>query len=285
MAILLDGSKIRDEIRGDLKARVARLSFKPKLSILSAGDNPSQAVYIRQKKIFGEAIGVDVIVDNVSETEIDSLLPIIDKINANEDVQGAIVQMPVPDSDPRRFLNMISAQKDLDALSDISLGRILSGDKNARLPATPRGIIHLLRHYAISLRGKNVLIIGRSVLVGRSLAAALISEDATVTVAHSKSENVGLQIEHADIVVSAVGIRNFITEDHVKKHQVIVDVGINSFDDTGGDTKRKIVGDVAFDEVREIVSAISPVPSGVGPMTVASLFLNLIEECERKDGK
>ena len=278
---ILDGKKLREKIRIELEQRVEGLRRTPVLAIVSVKGADRSDVYIREKIKFGASIGVKV--RNIvlpADCSASELLDAIKAQNQDNTVDGVIVQMPLPFSDLRIFANAVNPQKDVDGLTDVNLGKILAGAGEGILAATARGVITLLREYDESVDGKKVLIIGRSTLVGRPLAAAMLELNATVTVAHSRTANIREEIRSADIVVVAAGVPNLIRREDVRSHQVIVDVGISLVDGEKIEEEiptKNVVGDVAFDEVRDSVSAISPVPGGVGPMTVASLFENLLD--------
>ncbi|OHA33558.1 MAG: hypothetical protein A2928_01600 [Candidatus Taylorbacteria bacterium RIFCSPLOWO2_01_FULL_45_15b] len=278
---ILDGKKLREKIRIKLGQRVEGMRRTPVLAIVSVKGADRSDVYIREKIKFGASIGVKV--RNIvlpADCSASELLDAIKAQNQDNTVDGVIVQMPLPFSDLRIFANAVNPQKDVDGLTDVNLGKILAGAGEGILAATARGVITLLREYDESVDGKKVLIIGRSTLVGRPLAAAMLALNATVTVAHSRTANIREEIRSADIVVVAAGVPNLIRREDVRSHQVIVDVGISLVDGEKIEEEiptKNVVGDVAFDEVRDSVSAISPVPGGVGPMTVASLFENLLD--------
>lgn len=244
---------------------------RPKLVIFQVGNDERSSTYIKQKKIFGEKIGFDVeyiqLDDNVSEEEIISK---IKEKNADASVSGIIVQMPLPESlNSVRIIDTISPEKDADGLSSVNIKKFFVNDKSAIVPATARGIILLLNFYKIKIAGKKVVVVGRSLIAGRSIANVFLNNDATVTICHSKTKNLKEETKSADILVVALGKEKFIKKDFVKKEQVVIDVGINKI-------KGGICGDVDFENVSKIVSAISPVPGGVGPMTVISLFENML---------
>lgn len=271
MVKILDGKKVRDFLAGKLKEKIAKLGKRPKLVIFQVGNDERSSTYIKQKKIFGEKIGFGVeyiqFENTVSEEEIISK---INQKNADESVNGIIVQMPLPANlNAVKIIDTIKPEKDADGLTSANIKKFFVNDKSAVVPATARGIISLLDFYKIKIAGKKVVVVGRSLIAGRSIANAFLNRDATVTICHSKTKNLKTETKSADILVVAVGKVKFIKKDFVKKGQVVIDVGINK-------TKDGICGDVDFDNVSKIVSAISPVPGGIGPMTVISLFENMI---------
>ncbi|MEK7170323.1 MAG: bifunctional 5,10-methylenetetrahydrofolate dehydrogenase/5,10-methenyltetrahydrofolate cyclohydrolase [Patescibacteria group bacterium] len=285
--ILLDGRKVRDEIRETLRKKVESFSSTPKLVIIQVGENEESAAYIRQKKAFGESIGAIVVhlrlAEDVSEQ---NLLATIGKLNADATVHGVIVQIPIPEHLGKDIIaDAISPQKDVDGLGGVNVKLLWENKKGGFVPATTKGILSLLAYYNIPVAGKRVVVVGRSFLVGKPTAHALLNADATVTIAHSKTENLSDITRAADIVVVATGKPHFIQRNDVREGQVIIDVGITAvtgekLDDEVPETT--IAGDVHFDDVKDIVAAISPVPGGVGPMTVASLFQNLVEAYEKQ---
>jgi len=280
--ILLDGKKLSGEIAERLKVEVAAKKLKPVLAIIQVGEMPASNVYIAHKKAFGERIGAKVVhvmmPENVTQKK---LLAKIKALNKDSKIKGIIVQMPIPSHlNKEEVIEAVSPTKDVDGLHSVNAAKVFQDDLSGVTPATPKGVISLLKEYGIEIFGKRALVVGKSLLVGRPAAMLLLREHATVTIAHSKTENLPALCREQDIIVVAVGRAGLITKDCVKKGQVIVDVGTNSINgektlEEGG--KRKLVGDVAFDEVSKIVYAISPVPGGVGPMTVASLFENLVK--------
>lgn len=285
--MLLDGKKVRDEIAKTLKERVLSCTIKPKLAIVQIGDNPESASYIKQKKLFGESIGAPVehvhLSASVSEAE---MIASIAQLNRDASVHGIIVQLPIPDTlNKDAIIESIASEKDVDGLGSVSIKRLWENKAGGYMPATTRGILSLLSHYGISVAGKRVVIVGRSFLVGKPTALALLNADATVTVAHSKTVNCSEVTRSADILIVAAGKPHFIQKDDVREGQIVIDVGITAV--TGEKLNDEvaevtITGDVHFDDVKDIVGAISPVPGGVGPMTVASLFQNLVEAYERQ---
>jgi methylenetetrahydrofolate dehydrogenase (NADP+)/methenyltetrahydrofolate cyclohydrolase len=271
MIKILDGKKVRDSLSEKLREKIAKLGKKPKLVIFQVGNDERSSTYIKQKKIFGEKIGFDVEYIQLDNTVVESeLISKINQKNADESVSGIIVQMPLPESlNPVRITDAISPEKDADGLSSVNIKKFFVNDKSAIVPATAKGIISLLDFYKIKIAGKKVTVVGRSLIAGRSIANAFLNRDATVTVCHSKTKNLKEETKSADILVVAVGKAKFFKKDFVKKGQVVVDVGINKIKD-------KICGDVDFKNVSKVVGAISPVPGGVGPMTVISLFENMM---------
>lgn len=274
MAQILDGRIPRDQIILRLKKRVQLLNPKPALAIVQVGNRAESNAYIKQKKIFAEKIGVVVkhlqLASNISER---SLLEKIKKLNKDSSVHGVIVQLPISEHlNELDIIKAINPQKDVDGLTP--------GSKF--VPATAKGILSLLDFYEFKLKGARAVVVGRSMLVGKPTALALLNRDVTVTVAHKQTKNLKEVTKTADILVVAIGDPKFIDSKYVKKGQVVVDVGINTKklslkEEIATGKSQVLVGDVNFEKVKGIVRAISPVPGGVGAMTVASLFENLVE--------
>ena len=266
---LLDGKEVKLKILEDLKQKLLNLNEKLGLVVIQIGNDPASDVYVRQKKKMAEDLGYNFnhinLDENVNEDEI---LAIIDMLNNDNLVDGILVQMPIPSTlNVKRIQNAILPYKDVDGLTDINIGKLVHNE-DSLVPCTPMGIIDLLDYYNIDIEGKNVVIIGRSDLVGKPLASLMINRNATVTLCHSKTINLDFYTKNADILVVAIGKPNFIKRDSVKDGAVIIDVGINRM------ANGMLCGDVDFDDVKDKVSYITPVPGGVGQMTVAELALN-----------
>ena len=266
---LLDGKEVKLKILEDLKQKLLNLNEKLGLVVIQIGNDPASDVYVRQKKKMAEDLGYNFnhinLDENVNEDEI---LAIIDMLNNDDMVDGILVQMPIPSTlNVKRIQNAILPYKDVDGLTDINIGKLVH-NKDSLVACTPMGIIDLLDYYNIDIEGKNVVIIGRSDLVGKPLASLMINRNATVTLCHSKTINLDFYTKNADILVVAIGKPNFIKRDSVKDGAVIIDVGINRM------ANGMLCGDVDFDDVKDKVSYITPVPGGVGQMTVAELALN-----------
>lgn len=283
---VLDGKKVRDEIAKTLRAKIGAFSSKPKLCIIQVGDNEESATYIRQKKVFGESIGaiVEHLKLSADTTEVE-MLKIISAQNADASVHGIIVQLPIPEHLSQGVIvDAILPTKDVDGLGNVNVKLLWENKGGGFLPATTRGIMSLLSYYRLSVAGKHAVVVGRSSLVGKPTALALLNADATVTIAHRKTPYLAEITRLADILIVAVGKPHCIQSEHVKEDQIVIDVGITAVTGEKLDeeiAEKTITGDVHFDEVKNIVSAISPVPGGVGPMTVASLFENLVEAYEK----
>lgn len=285
MSFILDGKMVRDSIARSLKERVASFRIKPKLAIIQIGDLSESSAYIKQKKLFGDRI--EAIVDHLRLSNNATDQEIVDeihKLNDDETVHGIIVQLPLPARLKKdQIIDAISPIKDVDGLTSDNARLLLGGGGKGFVPATAKGVKSLLDYYKIKVLGKKVVVMGRSSLVGRPIAELMEREGAEVTVCHSKTENVSSITKQTDILIVAIGKPKFVTAGFVNSKQVVIDVGINLISGEKLEEevpKKQLVGDVDFDSVSTIVSAISPVPGGVGPMTVASLFENLIQAYE-----
>ncbi len=278
-ARLIDGAGIARRIRDDLKARAAELAgtgHPPTLAVILVGDDPASAVYVRNKiKACAEA-GIRSVVDRHDASLSESgLLARIETLNADPSVHGILVQLPLPGHvSPQRVIEAISTAKDVDGYSVESAGRLVAGLSGFR-PCTPWGCMKLIESTGIDLRGKHAVVIGRSNTVGKPMALMLLQADATVTVCHSRTVGLAAHVRQADVVVAAVGRRGTVTRDMVKPGAVVIDVGMNR-DDAG-----KLCGDVDFAAVAEVAGAITPVPGGVGPMTIAMLLANTVDAAAR----
>ncbi len=274
MSKILDGKKVRDFIAEKIKLELKKLGKKPKLVIIQVGNDERSSVYVKQKKIFGEKLGFEVALIQfekiISENE---LISRIESLNSDVSVNGIIVQLPLTKNISQiKITEAIVPEKDVDGMNSKNLRSLFGGtisNDSGFVPATTKGILLLLDFYKISVEGKKVVIIGRSLLVGRPTALAFLNRNATVTVCHSKTKKIKEEIKNADIVIVAVGKPHYIKKNFVKAGQVIIDVGITRIGDN-------LFGDVDFKYVSKIVGAITPVPGGIGPMTVVSLFENLL---------
>lgn len=286
-AIILSGLETREALLPGLIERVKNLSYVPTLAIIQIGNRPDSSSFIRAKKNFAKKIGIIEkhiqVTESVSQSE---LIEIIRECNADKEIKGVIVQLPLPiEIDREAVIDSIDPAKDVDALTAFSVKRWFEGREEAILPATARGIRTLLKHYKIDLFGKKVTVIGRSMLVGKPIITMCLNENATVTVCHSKTPDLVRETSSADVLIVAAGRQGLIGVEHVRDGQVVIDVGINTvkgekLDDEVEGTK--LVGDVDFDLVIAKAGAITPVPGGVGPMTVFSLFENLLDLCENR---
>ena len=277
---LLNGKKVRKEILTKLKTQVEKLPRKLGLCVIQVGNDPASCVYIRQKEKMAEQLNYNFrhlkFKENISEKE---LLNKIEELNKDDLIDGILVQMPLPKHlNPRVRENAIDPLKDVDGLTDINTGKLFH-NVDSLIPCTPKGIIDLLAYYQIPLEGKNVVIIGRSDLVGKPLEGLMTNRNATVTLCHSKTKNLQAITKTADILVVAVGKPHLITKEYIKDGTIIIDVGINRLEDG------TLCGDVLFEDVKEKASAITPVPGGVGPMTIAELAQNTYQAYLLKNKK
>lgn len=275
MAKLIDGKRISAEIKEELKQRVAELKAEGitgALAVIQVGDDPASSVYVRNKKKACEYIGIDSLSYELpQETTQEELLELIEKLNQDEKVNGILVQLPVPKHiDENTIIKAISPSKDVDGFHPQSVGALTIGQKGF-VSCTPAGIIQLLKRSDVEIEGKHCVIIGRSNIVGKPMALLMLRENATVTITHSKTKNLKEVCKTADILIVAIGKKEFVDGSYVKEGAVVIDVGIHR------DENNKLSGDVKFDEVEPLCSAITPVPGGVGPMTIAMLMNNCVE--------
>lgn len=266
---LLDGKIVKKTVLSELKEKVSKEKRPLGLVVIQVGEDPASVVYVRQKAKMAEKVGFNFnhvkLDSSVSEEE---LLNKIDEFNNDDNVDGILVQMPIPKHlNPKTIQNAISPLKDVDGLTDINMGRLMHNEE-ALVPCTPLGIMDLLKHYGIEVAGKRVVVVGRSDLVGKPMLALMINADATVTLCHSKTKDMSKITKKADILIVAVGKANFIKAEDIRKGCVVIDVGINRMSDGS------LCGDVDFNSVKDKVSYITPVPGGVGQMTVAELGMN-----------
>lgn len=278
-AQLLDGKALAQRIQTQLKTQVQQLlpvhGRPPGLAVLMVGDNPASAAYVRNKERACAKVGIASFgrhfPTNTSQEELEQT---IHTLNQDPQVDGILLQLPLPEHlDAVSLLHQINPDKDVDGLHPLNLGRLVRGEPGLR-SCTPAGVMRLLEEYSIDVKGKQAVVIGRSILVGKPMALMLLAADATVTIAHSRSQNLAELTRQADILIAAVGHPHLITADRVKPKAVVVDVGMNRIIDDQGNSR--LVGDVEFDSVREIAGFITPVPGGVGPMTVATLLQNTV---------
>lgn len=268
---ILDGKKVSSYLREQIKNEINELPSKPKMVDIQIGYNPASDIYIAGKEKAANQIGIDFECirydENVKEEEV---IKKINELNNDSTVNGIFIQSPVPKKfDEIKLMNTVIPEKDVDGLTYLNAGLLLN-NKESMISCTPNGIMHILDYYKIKIEGKNVVIIGRSNLVGKPLMNLFINANATVTLCHSKTNNIEKITKKADILVAAIGKKHFVTRDMVKSNAVVIDVGINREDG-------KIYGDVDFENVKDKVKAITPVPGGVGPMTVTMLLYNVLE--------
>ena len=277
---IIDGKKISAEVKEEVRIKVAALKEKGVsvgLAVVLVGEDPASKVYVNNKKKACEALGIESFEYLLSEnTTQEELLELVEKLNSDERVDGILVQLPLPRHlDEKAVIAAISPNKDVDAFHAVNVGKIMIGDYTFA-PCTPSGIIELIERSGISLEGKNCVVIGRSNIVGKPMSMLLLHKNATVTICHSRTKNLADVVRGADVVVAAVGKAKFVTADMIKEGAVVIDVGINRMDDG------KLCGDVDFDTVAPKCSYITPVPGGVGPMTIAVLMQNTLKAAEAK---
>ncbi|MDR1168251.1 MAG: bifunctional 5,10-methylenetetrahydrofolate dehydrogenase/5,10-methenyltetrahydrofolate cyclohydrolase [Heliobacteriaceae bacterium] len=272
MPIILDGKKLKEKILADLKTRVDARPEKPALAVILAGDDPASKIYVGSKEKTAQSLGINSVVLNYpADVAEKTLLDKINDLNNDENITAILVQLPLPKHiNKNNIINAICPRKDVDGFTPENAGMLFSGQKPYAYPCTPRGILLLLDEYGIEPEGKHVVVAGRSNIVGKPAAQMFLNRNATVTICHSRTKNLAEITKTADILVSAVGAK-IIKENMLKPGCVVVDAGI--FKDENG----KITGDVDFEAVSTTVSHITPVPGGVGPMTIATLMLNTVE--------
>lgn len=279
MTVILDGKTLSDNIIESIKEKTQALSKKPKLAVVLVGDNPASQIYVKNKQKQAEYVCFDSLVISLpKDVTEESLLEHIYILNEDIDVTAILVQLPLPEHiNKQRILEAIEPVKDVDGFTSYNFGRIALGYKPYVYPCTPKGIIRLLDEHKIDLDGKNVIVIGRSNIVGKPLSFMLQNRNATVTMANSHTKNLKEHCLNSDIIISAVGKSKFITKEYVKEGAVVVDVGINR-------TENGLAGDVDFEDVCTKASYITPVPGGVGPMTIAMLMENTLELYKIRQG-
>lgn len=275
MLELIDGKELSKKIRKKLKKEVLELKEKgvnPKLAVIMVGNDPGSTVYVRNKSKACEKVGIEFEEFLFGEdTTEEKLLEVINKLNKDNTINGILLQSPVPNHiDINKAFRTISPDKDVDGFNPINVGNLTIGE-DAFISCTPYGIVKMFEEYNIELEGKNAVILGRSNIVGKPMIQCMLNKNSTVTVCHSKTRNIKEITRNADVLISAIGRPKFVTEDMVKEGAVVIDVGINRLDDGS------IVGDVDFENVKEKTSYITPVPGGVGPMTIAMLLNNVVK--------
>lgn len=275
MAQLIDGKLISTQIKDELKAEVAQLKQQgivPCLAVIQVGNNPASSVYVNNKKKACAYIGIDSLAYELEESiSQEELLNLVEELNQNPKVNGILVQLPLPEHiNEEAVIHAIAPEKDVDGFHPQTVGNMCIGSKGF-LPCTPAGVIQLLKRSNIEIEGKECVVVGRSNIVGKPMAILLLRENGTVTITHSRTKDLKEVTKRADILVAAIGKPKFITSEYVKEGAVVIDVGIHR------NENNKLCGDVDFDDVVEKVSAITPVPGGVGPMTIAMLMNNCVE--------
>ena len=292
-AKIIDGNKIAEIIRSELSQEIQALkqdqNVTPGLAVVLVGDNPASKVYVRNKNRSCHAIGIYSEQHDLSaETPENELLDLIDKLNADDKIHGILVQLPLPDHiDENKVINAILPEKDVDGFHPVNLGKLMIGEPGF-LPCTPYGIQKMLIYSDVATEGANVVVVGRSNIVGKPIANILLQKqegaNATVTICHSRTKDLPAVAREADILIAAIGRPEFVTADMVSEKTVVIDVGINRVDDPSSKRGYRLCGDVKFDEVSEKCRAISPVPGGVGPMTITMLLYNTVQSAKKKAG-
>ncbi|MBO4889883.1 MAG: bifunctional methylenetetrahydrofolate dehydrogenase/methenyltetrahydrofolate cyclohydrolase FolD [Lachnospiraceae bacterium] len=277
MPQIIDGKLISTTIKDELKKEVADSGIKATLAVIQVGSDPASSVYVGNKKKACEYIGIgSKSYELPEETTEEELLKLIDDLNSDDDINGILVQLPVPKHiDEKKIINRISPKKDVDGFHPESVGNLCIG-QDGFVSCTPAGIIELLKRSNISIEGKECVVIGRSNIVGKPMALLLLANNGTVTVCHSRTRDLKSICKRADILVAAVGKPKMITAEYIKEGAVVIDVGIHRMDNG------KLCGDVDYDEVAPHTSAITPVPGGVGPMTIAMLMVNCVKAAKRR---
>ena len=278
MAKLLMGKEVSDRIKDEMKVQVANLKkegINPGLAVILVGEDPASKVYVANKKKACEYIGINSFEYKLpEETTEEEVIELINKLNNDNTVSGILCQLPVPKHiNEEAIINAIDPKKDVDAFHPINVGKIMTGNYDF-VPCTPAGVMELIKESGIDVTGKECVVVGRSNIVGKPMSMLLLHQNGTVTVCHSKTKDLKAKTKSADILVAAVGIPNFITGDMIKEGAVVIDVGINRI------APKTLVGDVEFETAKEVAGAITPVPGGVGPMTIAMLMKNTLKAAE-----
>lgn len=281
MAIIVDGKTLAKKIRENLKIEcdeIKKQGINPKLAVIMVGNNPASKVYVKNKSRACNEIGIEyeehLLEENITQQELNEL---ITKLNETKEVNGILLQSPLPEHlDINQAFKAISYRKDVDGFTPSSVGKLVMGG-DTFISCTPYGVIKMFEEYNIDLTGKEVVIVGRSNIVGKPLAQCCLAKNATVTICHSRTKDLKMHTKRADILIAAIGKAKFVTKDMVKEGAVVIDVGINK------DEEGKIIGDVDFENVKKVASYITPVPGGVGPMTIAMLMNNVIKAAKEQN--
>lgn len=282
MTVLIDGKELAKKVRNNLRIECEELKekgIKSKLAVIMVGDDPASKVYVRNKSKACQDVGIEyeeyLLEADISQKE---LIELIIKLNKDKSINGILLQSPIPSNlDINEAFRTIAPEKDVDGFNPVNVGKLVLG-QDTFVSCTPYGIMKMFEEYNIDLCGKNVVILGRSNIVGKPMIHCCLNKNATVTTCHSKTQNIKEIASNADVLISAIGKANFVTQDFVKDGAVVIDVGINRLDDG------KITGDVDFENVKEKAKFITPVPGGVGPMTIAMLMNNVIKATKRQNG-
>lgn len=278
MTLLLNGFELAKQCRAELAERVKTMPRAPKLAVILVGDNPASAIYVRNKEKAAAEVGIESLVYHIEQTTQDELIALINRLNADDSVDGILVQMPLPAPlNEREILQAINPAKDVDGFHPLNLGKLLIGEP-APVACTPKGCMKLIHLAKRDLTGLHAVVIGRSVIVGKPMAQLLLNANCTVTTAHSKTRDLPALCRTADIVVAAIGKPKTVKADWIKDGAIVIDVGINRLEDG------KLCGDVDFDACFDKCAAITPVPKGVGPMTIAMLLENTVDAAQCRAG-
>lgn len=278
--MIIDGKQVAKDIRAEIKQEVSEMKqqgMTPGLTVILVGDDPASHSYVKGKEKACEEVGIAsrVIRKPASITE-EELLDIVRELNEDPATHGILVQLPLPDHiSEEAVLETIIPEKDVDGFHPVNVGRMMIGEE-CFLPCTPHGVIEMIKRTGTEIAGKHAVVVGRSNIVGKPVAMLLLQENATVTICHSRTKNLAEMTRQADILVVGVGVAHMIGKEHVKPGAVVIDVGVNRIE------SGKLVGDVRFDEVKEIASHITPVPGGVGPMTITMLLKNTVQACKNQ---
>jgi len=294
MAQIIDGKATAGAVNNETTDEVARLKAEndiiPALTVVIVGEDPASKVYVRMKQKRAEEIGIESRkVALPEDTSQEKLLQVVDELNNDSSVNGILVQSPLPPHlDEREVIEHIATDKDVDCFHPFNVGKMLIGDRDSFFPCTPQGVMVLLERYGIDPSGKHAVILGRSNIVGKPMMSLLVQKaegaNATVTVCHSRTENIEAICRQGDIVIAAIGKTEFVTAEMVKEGAIVIDVGVNRVEDATKKKGYRLVGDVAFEEVEKKASYITPVPGGVGPMTIAMLMQNAVKACKSQNG-
>ena len=280
MAVIIDGKAISAKVREEVRKETEKMTVKPGLAVVIVGEDPASKVYVRNKaKACGEVGFYSEVHELPENTSSEGLLTLVDKLNSDDKIDGILVQLPLPKHlDEKTVINAISPDKDVDAFHPVNVGKIMIGDYDF-LPCTPAGVMRLLEETGIQVAGKNCVVVGRSNIVGKPQAMLLLQKNGTVTVCHSKTKDLVEECRRADILVVAIGKAKLIGADYIKPGATVIDVGMNR------DENGKLCGDVDFESVKDAAGAITPVPGGVGPMTIAMLMKNTLRAAQKAGKK
>jgi methylenetetrahydrofolate dehydrogenase (NADP+)/methenyltetrahydrofolate cyclohydrolase len=293
LAKIIDGKQIADDMRAELAAQVEELKANgvtPGLTVVLVGEDPASQVYVRMKGKACEKLGMKSgTIRMPAETTEAELLHVVDRLNADDTVHGILVQLPLPDQiDEQRVLHSLRPDKDVDGFHPVNVGKVSIGDPTGFRPCTPYGVQQMLVRSGVEIAGAHAVIVGRSNIVGRPMASLLLHKgrggNATVTVCHSRTRNLPDVTRQADILIAAIGSAEFVKGDWVKPGAVVIDVGVNRVDDPSSEKGYRLVGDVEYEAARKVASAITPVPGGVGPMTITMLLYNTVQAARQWAG-